>query len=111
MKFLKIFLISLIIIISFYFIWRNLPLSVSRRSDIKFGNQLVSNLKEYKNANGHYPAEGDWSVLESLKFKMTEGTQPEYKRLNDSVFELYFIEGFDGPYLTYNSISDDWTMK
>ena len=111
MKFLKIFLISVIIFISLYFIWTKLSLSVSRRSDIKFGNELVSNLKAYKLANGHYPAEGDWSTLKSLKFKITEGTEPEYKTLNDSIFELYFIEGFDGPYLTYNSISEEWTMK
>ena len=108
----KIFIGAAIILILMYSIWSHLPLSMQRYSDIKFGNQLVSNLTEYKLSTRKLPKEGDWKTLESLKFKMTElGTQPDYKKLNDTTFELIFLEGFDGPYLTYSSLTKKWTMK
>jgi hypothetical protein len=43
---------------------------------------------------------------------MTElATNPEYQKINEKDFKLIFVKGFDGPYLTYNSKTKDWTIK
>ena len=92
-------------------IYFNLPFEVTRKSDIDFGNELVSKIEQFKNENNRLPETDDWKVLDELGFK-TEmlGTNPTYQKINQKEFELIFLEGFDGPYLLYNSKSNDWTM-
>jgi hypothetical protein len=94
------------------FIWTHLPLEIQRSSDIKKGNIIIKNLTDYKLIQGHLPETGDWKTLEQLGFSTNDvGTQPDYKKLSDTNYELTFLKGFDGPYLTYDLTFNKWVIK
>lgn len=108
----KRILISIpVILIAIGLIYFNLPFEVTRKSDIDFGNELVSKIEQFKKENNRLPETDDWKVLDKLGFK-TEmlGTDPTYQKITQKEFELIFLEGFDGPYLLYNSKSNKWSM-
>jgi hypothetical protein len=100
----------LLLTISGYFVWLNLPVAVKRCSDIKFGNDLISNIYEYKKQHG-LPATNDWKTLTQLGFKQRGDLLiPDYQKLSETTFELVYLEGFDGPYLLWNSLDKQWKM-
>jgi len=39
------------------------------------------------------------------------GTQPAYEKKTASSYKLVFLEGFDGPYLTYESDKAKWVIE
>jgi hypothetical protein len=110
----KLILIGLIIIltlIALYFIWWNLPLTINRHSEIKLGDKVIENIDDYRKTNRKLPQWNDWEALKRLGIQFDNDVSiPEYKNLNDSIYELYFIKGFDGPYLMWNSIERKWKM-
>lgn len=108
----KRILISIpVILIVIGLIYFNLPFELTRKSDIDFGNELVSKIEQFKKENNRFPETDDWKVLDELGFKIEMlGTDPTYQKINQKEFELIFLEGFDGPYLLYNSKSNNWTM-
>lgn len=85
------------------------PIEITRRCDIKFGNQLVEKLEKYREEHNNLPEEEDWDTFSEMGFKMAEaGTKPVYRKLSAVEFELVYPEGFDGPYLFYNSEQKKW---
>ena len=111
LKISKLLGIALITMIGFYILWWNLPVRINRYADIDFGNQLIRNITSYKNQHGKLPNPGDWEDLKRLGFKFDyEVVTPEYQSINDSIYELIFVEGFDGPYLLWNSQEKNWKI-
>lgn len=107
----KILTILPIVLIGLGLIYFNLPFEITRKSDIEFGNKLVDKFEEFKKENGKLPAQNDWSTLDQLGFRMEMlGTDPSYEKINDYEYELVYLEGFDGPYLLYNSRLKDWKI-
>ena len=103
---------AVLLLIVSLFIWTHLPLEIRRSADIKNGNIIVKNLTQYKVTEGQLPETGDWNSLEQLGFSIQDlGTQPNYRKLSDTSYELTFLEGFDGPYLTYDMKSKKWFLK
>lgn len=105
-------LISIILlsIVSLAIYW-NLPFEITRKSDIKLGNTLIKNINSYKLENNKLPENTDWKTLEKLGFKIEMlGTKPNYETNQDSDYELVFLEGFDGPYLMWNSKEKKWKI-
>lgn len=97
-----------ILIVGSYFIWWNLPLSINRSSDIKLGEHIIQNIESYQKQNG-LPDNNDWETLKKFGFRdRIDFLQPEYSKLNENEFELIFLEGFDGPYLMWNSTEKKW---
>lgn len=97
-----------ILIVGCYFIWWNLPLSINRSSDIKLGEHIIQNIESYQKQNG-LPDNNDWETLKKFGFRdRIDFFQPEYSKLNENEFELIFLEGFDGPYLMWNSTEKKW---
>ena len=97
-----------ILIVSGYFIWWNLPLSINRSSDIKLGDHIIQNIESYQKQNG-LPENNDWETLKKFGFRdRIDFLQPEYSKLKENEFELIFLEGFDGPYLMWNSTERKW---
>jgi len=95
-------------VITFYIVWWNLPITINRRTDIKLGEQIIKNIEQYESTNG-LPDNHDWETLKNLGFRdKIDYLQPEYYKLNEEVFELIYIEGFDGPYLMWNSKERIW---
>ncbi|HEY4628368.1 MAG TPA: hypothetical protein VIH02_03720 [Flavobacterium sp.] len=104
---LNIFL-SLLIPILLLIIWWNLPVSINRYSDINFGNEIIYKIEAYKKANG-LPENNDWKTLKKFDFRENMvGFEPEYSKLDNETFEIIFLEGFDGPYLMWNSKERKW---
>ena len=111
-KFIKTILLSALFIVTSFFVWKNLPISIQNFSETSYGNKLVENLKKYKLSNSKLPNNSEWKTLEKLDFEMTElATNPEYKKIDKNNFKLIFVKGFDGPYLTYNSFTKEWTIE
>jgi hypothetical protein len=89
-------------------IWLNLPLAINRYSDINFGNEIILKIETYQKTNG-LPENDDWKTL--VKFGFREnllGLEPEYNKIGNDTFEIIFLEGFDGPYLMWNSKERKW---
>jgi hypothetical protein len=105
-------LISLILlsIVSLVIYW-NLPFEITRKSDIKYGSLLIENINSYKVENNKLPENDDWETLEKIGFK-TEmlGTSPSYETDGNDEYEIIFLEGFDGPYLMWNSKEGKWKI-
>jgi len=112
MKKTLISILSTLIIGAFLFIgyWK-LPEEINRKSDIKFGNTLIEKIEDYKNITGHLPDNDDWKELEKLGFGIEElKNKPDYT--TDGInYELTFLEGFDGPYLMWNSKERKWKTE
>lgn len=92
-------------------IYRTLPLEITRKSDIEFGKKLINKIEIYKEEYSSLPLSGDWELLKHLGFKLTElGTEPTYSKIDENEYELIYLEGFDGPYLLYNSKENKWKI-
>ena len=111
MKKALIISISIIIltIISITVYW-NLPIEVTRKSDIKFGTELIEKIDDYKKSNGKLPETNDWQTLEKLGLQKDNVEKPVYTKDQNGNYELVYIDGFDGPYLLWNSQEKKWTI-
>ncbi len=91
-------------------IWINLPVKYNRCHDIKVGNELVQKIEKFRVDSNKLPDYADWATLKSIGFsdESLQNANPEYQRINDSVYELVFVLGFDGPYLLWNSKEQIW---
>lgn len=86
-------------------------MTINRHSEIKLGNKVIDNIDKYWEINQKLPQWNDWKTLRKLGIQFdNDVSKPEYKNLNDSVYELYFIKGFDGPYLMCNSSERKWKI-
>ncbi|MCU7615713.1 hypothetical protein NZ698_00765 [Chryseobacterium sp. PBS4-4] len=101
--------VIIVIILSFIIYW-NLPIEVTRKSDIKFGNELILKIEDYKKNNRKLPTNHDWQTFEKLVFKKDEAANPVYTSDEKGNFELVYFEGFDGPYLMWSSQERKWTI-
>lgn len=107
-KGIKAFGILILLTIIFYVTWLNLPVRINRYSDIKFANKIIDQIDKYKMTNS-LPESDDWETLKKFGFEdHLDFLVPEYQKLNSENYELRFIEGFDGPYLLWNSKDRKW---
>lgn len=105
---IKKVVLFILILIFLVIVWYNLPLSILYYSEIKKGNQLIENVEQYQEMYQTLPAGNDWKLLKELGFEIEMlGTNPSYIR-NGSDFEIVYLEGFDGPYLLWNSKERIW---
>lgn len=75
------------------------------------GNKLIENIDSYQSKFNELPKNDDWETLESLGFNIEMlGTQPSYECNQNGEYELVFLEGFDGPYLMWNSNEKKWKI-
>lgn len=92
--------------------WNYMPLEIQRYSDINLGNSMIKKIENYKNENKELPRTGDWDTLKKIGFQFKgEGTWPTYERTSNTTYKLIFLEGFDGPYLTYDSVKKKWEIS
>ena len=88
-----------------------LPIEITRKTDIEFGNELIVNIENYKDKYSQLPLTDDWQTLERLGFKIEMlGTDPTYQKISNNEYELIYLKGFDGPYLLYNSKINKWKV-
>jgi len=112
MKIVKTVSIISISLVGLIFVWFNLTTSILYHSEIKSGNQFIKNILKYKKQTGHLPKEDDWETLAKLNpIKPYENFYPEYRITDQDNFYLTFIEGFDPPYLQYDTETKKWEKK
>jgi hypothetical protein len=98
-------LILVAIIVGLIIFWR-IAIKVDKNEKIDLGNSIITKMTNYQRHSG-LPQNNEWNVLDSLGF-VTETSHPEYSRINDDEYEIIFVEGFDGPYLMWNSKEKIW---
>lgn len=99
-------------IILIILIWINLPIRVKYYKEITIGNNFAKNIREYNKRNKALPDRNNSELL--MKLNPETGYEvfwPFYLPEDSVNFTLTFIEGFDGPYLTYDSKNDAWKVK
>jgi hypothetical protein len=90
--------------------WWVLPVTINRHTDIKFAEQIIEKIESYKRDSG-LPESDSWDTLRQFGFHEEPlGLEPTYEKINDSTFEIVYYEGFDSPYLMWNSKERKWKM-
>lgn len=74
------------------------------------GNQIIENIENYRKNSYKLPENNDWQTLEKLGLKKDEAANPVYTSDKNGNYELVYFEGFDGPYLMWNSTEKKWTI-
>ena len=98
--------------VGFTVVWINLPVSVKYAGEIRSGNSLAAEIEAYKLKNDVLPESNDWEVQESWGIpEKNLGWKPAYEKIDENSFLLIYSEGFDGPYLTYESKTKTWALK
>ena len=90
--------------------WWLLPLSVIYYAEVSRGNILRQQLDDYFKQHHVLPDDDAWLQLQQIGFtsQEIEKAYPEYHKLDDDAYELLFVQGLDGPYLTWNSWERKW---
>lgn len=92
-------------------VYWNLPIEITRHSDIEYGNKLVLNLEHYQKEHHSLPRYDDRNTLHQLGFKQNNpGASPDYAADSTGAYELVYMDGFDGPYLMYSSREKKWSI-
>ncbi len=109
----KILIISLsiiaLIIVSITIYW-NFPIEITRKSDIKSGNQIIENIENYRKNSYKLPEVNDWQTLEQLGLQKDDPAKPVYNKDEAGNYELIYDDGLGGPYLLWNSKEKKWTI-
>jgi len=100
-KTLTYILIIIILISGVYFIL----IKIQIRGYKEKGNIMIEKIYNYKKQNGSLP--NSYNDIE-LDLEMGEG--PYYKKLNDTVFIVYFNIGFDDS-IIFNSSKKEWKVE
>lgn len=100
-----------LLIISIAIYW-NLPIKITRKSDIEAGNKIIKSIEAYQKLNGKLPENNDWKTLKRLGFNFEDSVSYlSYATDNNGNFEVAYLEGFDGPYLLWNSTERKWSIN
>ncbi len=118
MKTLKRLIIGFLSLIIILIIVWNIGIMIEYNRQLSIGNEYVDNIMTYLQEHKKLPDQLDWKTLEKLNpfakgKKYDEGiaSWPEYRKNGNDHFTLTFLEGFDWPYLTYDSATETWGMK
>lgn len=96
----------------FYLGLKLLSNSIQYHSEIKYGNQYVERLLQYKQTHGNFPESTDYDILQELNPEpYKELFYPQYDKIDEQNFSLTYIIDFDGPYFTYNTLDKEWKLK
>ena len=110
-KVVSILILFIVLTLISWIIYINLPVEIARKADIIYGSELTKKIDEYYEANQVLPESNDWETLEKIGFEFQDWVCiPEYSKINETEYELIFVEGFDAPYLLYNSKTKQWII-
>jgi len=101
--------VIVLIILSITIYW-NLPIEITRKSDIKSGNKIVENIENYRKNSYKLPEVNDWQTLEQLGLQKDDPAKPVYNKDEAGNYELIYDDGLGGPYLLWNSTEKKWTI-
>lgn len=70
--------------------------------------RIIAAIEEYRGIHGRLPGSENHQVMKSLGFELRAGWHPDYE-IQDKEYRITILEGFDGPYWTYHSLTRTWT--
>ena len=117
MKTLKYLLISFFSLIAILIIGWKIGVTIEYYHEISIGNEYAHNIITHLEGQKKLPDELDRDTLRQLnpdpkgEYLEARAARPMYKQTGSGSFTLAFIEGFDWPYLTYDSETKIWEMK
>jgi len=100
----------IVLMITLTAVYWNLPIDITRKSDIKTGNIIIANLENYRKTSHKLPEMNDWQTLEHLGLEKDNRSKPFYTKDENGNFELFYDDGLGGPYLMWNSQEKKWTI-
>lgn len=111
MKTFKELLVGFCIIALLMVAYVNLPMEWRRYKDIRVGNKLITQVANYQQKNHRLPENQETSILLQLGFHQNkQGWQPNYRKLNAQNFQIIYVDGYDAPYLAWDSANKTWAL-
>lgn len=109
---MKRFLFVCIFLISLIVTWKLLPFRVRYYKEISIGDDFANNIKKYYSKNNELPKKDSAELLMILNPKTGyDVLWPQYLPYDSANFYLIYMEGFDGPYLRYDSKEGTWDYR
>ena len=71
-------------------------------------HRIIAAIEDYRETHGSLPDSRDHKVMKRLGFVLQVGWHPEYEVGEKGLYRITILEGFDGPYWTYDSFSQMW---
>ena len=71
-------------------------------------DRIIEAIEQYRKTHHRLPNPGDHALMSSLGFELREGWHPDYEVGQKGRYRITIVEGFDGPYWTYDSNSRMW---
>ena len=92
--------------------YTHMPLEWRRHKDIELGKTISANIENYRRQHGRLPAAGNEAELKALGFLHTkaQGWQPGYRPNGAGGYRLIYDEGYDPPYLLWDSQEQQWRL-
>ncbi|GEM_PF-4578990 len=109
MKFIKIWIPIVLVVIVFLIIWISRPQNIYYHREMKAGNVFADNITNYYRQHGQLPIGTDMEVLEKLNpTRPYKFWWPLYEARGEQTFTLTFIGGRTPYNLQYNSAHNKW---
>ncbi|TNE82519.1 MAG: hypothetical protein EP332_00020 [Bacteroidetes bacterium] len=105
-RLIPIIILAIAVVLFIY----NRPLDLVNHKEISRGYELIKGIEAYQQKKGKLPENGDWAAFQEIGFTIIEleHAYPEFRKLSDTSYELSYTEGFDPPYLIWNSTEREW---
>ena len=71
-------------------------------------DRIIAAIETYRETDGQLPDSRDHEVMKQLGFELRVGWHPDYQVGEKGLYRITILEGFDGPYWTYDSFSQMW---
>lgn len=105
-------LIGIISCITIIYAYLNLPLEWRRHKDIQLAQTLSQNIEQYRQQHAHLPVENNSQILKQLGFRHHKDTgwQPNYRKLDETHYQIIYKDGYEPPYLNWDSRNQKWSL-
>ena len=74
-------------------------------------NRIIAGIEDYRETQGRLPDSRNHELMKRLGFDLRVGWHPDYQARENGLYQITILEGFDGPYWTYNSSSKKWRKE
>jgi hypothetical protein len=101
MKRLILVLLTLIVVAGGWFY-------VESTAERRNADRIIEAIEGYRKAHGRLPDSRDHEAMRNLGFELRVGWHPDYQVGEKGLYRITILEGFDGPYWTYDSFSQMW---
>lgn len=71
-------------------------------------DRIIEAIEQYRKVHGRLPHPDDHALMARLGFELRVGWHPDYEVGEKGFYRITILEGFDGPYWTYDSYSRMW---